>query len=129
MAQDFDIVRRLVSVFAAVVLLACASATIDPDAPISVERLSLAPNEVHEKCLQLVPGDQLEYRFDSAIPLAFNIHYHEGNAVIMPLSRESTKEEIGFYSPRIAQHYCLMWEAGAQATSLSYRVRLKRASR
>ena len=129
MTRDFNAVRMLVSVVVAVVLAACAAARIDPETPKSVQRLGLAPYQVHEECLQLVPGDQLEYRFEAAAPLAFNIHYHEGTAVVMPLSRENTKEEIGLYAPSIAQHYCLMWEAGARATTLDYRVRLKRAPR
>ncbi|MBA3507255.1 MAG: hypothetical protein H0T80_15945 [Betaproteobacteria bacterium] len=129
MTQNFHVMRTLLLVIAAVVLAACAAATINPETPISVQRLGLAPYQAHEECLQLVPGDQLDYRFEAGAQLAFNIHYHEGTTVVMPLSRENTKEEIGLYAPSIAQYYCLMWEAGAQATTLDYRVRLKRALR
>jgi len=129
MTRDICVVRTLASSAAAVVVAACAVTTIDHETPKMVERLAIAPYQTHEECLQLVPGDQLEYRFESIAPLAFNIHYHEGTAVIMPLTRENTKEEIGLYAPSIAQHYCLMWEAGPQATMLDYRVRLKRAPR
>ncbi len=129
MTRDSDALRMLAAVATAVGLAGCATAAIDPEAPKSVQRLAIAPYQAHEECLQLVPGDQLEYRFEAVAPVAFNIHYHEGNAVVMPLSRENTREENGFYAPSIAQHYCLMWEAGAQAAVLDYRVRLKRATR
>jgi len=129
MTRDSDGLRMLAAVVAAVGLAGCATAAIDPEAPKSVQRLAIAPYQAHEECLQLVPGDQLEYRFEAVAPVAFNIHYHEGNAVVMPLSRENTQGEIGLYAPSIAQHYCLMWEAGARATTLDYRVRLKRAPR
>jgi len=117
--------RTIILLAAAVVLGACA-ARIDPGTPKSVQRLAIAPYQAHEECVQLVPGDQLEYRFESVVGLAFNIHYHEGNAVIMPVSRDNTKEESGFYAPSIAQHYCLMWEAGQEATLLDYHVHIKR---
>ena len=129
MAYDFNVARIVVSSVAAFVLAACAAAPVDPETPISVQRLAIAPYQVHEECLQLFPGDRLEYRFEAGAPLAFNIHYHEGKTVVMPFSRENTREENGFYAPSIAQHYCLMWEAGAQAAVLDYRVRLKRATR
>jgi len=121
--------RMLFPFVVAAILGACATATIDPETPKSVQRLGIAPYQAHEECVQLVPGDRLEYRFEAGAPLAFNIHYHEGKTVVMPLSRENTREESGVYAPHLAQHYCLMWEAGRQGTTLDYRVRLKRASR
>ena len=129
MTRDLRVPRMLLWSVAASVLGACATAAIEPDVPKSVERLGIAPYQAHEECVKLVPGDRLEYRFAAGAPLAFNIHYHEGQTVVMPLSRENTKEETGVYTPIVAHHYCLMWEAGPQATTLDYRIRLRRASR
>jgi len=72
----------------------------------------------------MVPGDRLEYRFEARAPVAFNIHYHEGQSVVMPIAREETSAEAGIYAPALAQHYCLMWEAGRAGAVIDYRVRL-----
>jgi hypothetical protein len=55
----------------------------------------------------------------------FNIHYHEGNAVVMPVVREQSLEDAGIYSVRIAQDYCLMWEAGGAGAVIDYRIRVR----
>ena len=63
----------------------------------------------------------------AAAPLAFNVHFHDGNAVIEPISVASTQGESGEFSADRDQTYCLMWEAGAGGSVLEYRVeRLRR---
>ena len=61
--------------------------------------------------------------------MQFNIHYHEGATVVLPLVRENVKSESAVFEARIAQDYCLMWEAGPAGTFLDYRVVLKRAAK
>ena len=55
----------------------------------------------------------------------FNLHYHEGNAVVMPVVREQSREDAGVYAAQIAQDYCLMWEAGPAGATIDYRIRVK----
>jgi hypothetical protein len=76
--------------------------------------------------VSLAPGDRLQYRFGSTAPLAFNIHYHEGRAVVMPVTRERVSADEGTFAPLVAQEYCLMWEAGAEGTTIDYTLRLTR---
>jgi hypothetical protein len=108
---------------AAVLALALAGcATTSPDAPREVHALGLAPYAQHQECRRLVPGDRLDYRFTSTAPLAFNIHYRDGNAVVMPITREAVTADSGIYQPVTPERYCLGWEAGAAAASLDYHV-------
>jgi hypothetical protein len=106
-------------------LLACACAA-DPyrfDAPRTAADVELAPYALHEECVTLDAGQRFDFYFVSATPVAFNVHYHDANAVIMPIVREHATRESGEF---IADHrnvYCLMWEAGAEASVLEYRVR------
>ena len=60
----------------------------------------------------LEPGDRVEYAFESSEPVDFNVHYHEGKTVVMPVVRERTREDAGIYAAQIAHDYCLMWEPG-----------------
>lgn len=109
---------------ATIVLAGCATPNA-ADAPKIVRGYPLPAYQIHEECLALKPGERVEYRFESTEPVDFNLHYHEGNAVVMPLLREKSREDAGVYSVRIAQDYCLMWEAGAAGAVLDYRVRVK----
>lgn len=115
------------TVLGALSLSACATATLTADTPKTVIGHALAPRELHEECLRLAPGDRVDYSFDSSERIAFNIHYHEGNAVVMPVSREATRADAGVFAPSLAQHYCLMWEAGPAGALIDYRIRLRRA--
>ena len=117
----------LVSVVLALPLVACAAQpSIVPGKVHEVKAHPLPAHQVHEECVKLQPGDRLEYRFDARAPLHFNIHYHEGKAVVMPVSHDNLKASVGEFSALIAQEYCLMWETGAVGTALDYRVRLVR---
>jgi hypothetical protein len=77
----------------------------------------------------MVPGDRLDYRFEAQRPVAFNIHYHEGKAVVMPLSIDNATKESGTFRPLVPQDYCMMWEAGREGAILDYWVALVRGSR
>jgi hypothetical protein len=100
----------------------CATTQGASDAPRDGTAFSLAPYASHEECRRLVAGDRLDYRFTSTAPLAFNIHYSDGNAVVMPITRDGVTADSGIYQPVAAQRYCLAWEAGAQGLSLDYHV-------
>jgi hypothetical protein len=103
---------------------ACAVDTITADAPKAVSDLPIAPFEIHEDCVQLVPGDRLDYRFDAQRPVNFQIYYKEGITFVAPVSREDVTEFSGVFNPPYARRYCLQWEAGQQGAIIEYRIRL-----
>jgi hypothetical protein len=110
-------------------LAACAATpAIEPGKPLEVRAHPLPPYQVHEECASLRPGDRLHYRFESTAPLAFNIHYRDGKAVVMPVTRERVTADEGTYVPLAAHDYCLTWEAGAEGTTIDYSVRLTQGS-
>ena len=111
------------------VVSACAERPLVAGEPKFVSKLELAPYAAHEECADLVPGDRLDYRFESTEPLAFNIHYHDANAIVMPITRENVITDAGLFAPKIAHGYCLMWEAGAAGAALDYRVLVRRGVR
>jgi hypothetical protein len=113
------------SAAAALVLCGCA-APMTGDMPKVVRAHPLPSYQIHEECLRLEPGDRVEYRFESTEPVDFNVHYHEGKAVLMPVVRDGSREDAGFYAAQIAQDYCLMWEAGAAGATIDYQIRIRR---
>ena len=100
----------------------CASPPGRLVAPKVVSGFELAPYATLEECVALEPGERVAYRFDAREPLAFNVHFHDGNAVIMPVSRAGTTSESGDFTADRKEVYCLMWEAGADGSILDYRV-------
>jgi hypothetical protein len=113
-------------VAAALVLVGCTSAPAGPDAPRDVSGRNIAPYAALEECVTLAPGDRLDYRFTSTSAVAFNIHYHEGNAVVSPVVREGVTADGGIFQPIARQDFCLTWEAGAVPVLVSYRIAVRR---
>jgi hypothetical protein len=101
---------------------ACATAPDRLEVPKVVVGLDISPYVVYEQCVLLQAGDRIGYLFRATVPLAFNIHFHDANAVIEPISAASTQGESGEFSADRDQTYCLMWEAGADGSVLEYRV-------
>ena len=93
--------------------------------PKVVRAFPLPSYQIHEECLALKPGDRVEFTFESTEPVDFNLHYNEGEAVVLPLSREKAREYAGVYAAALAHDYCLTWEAGAAGAMLDYRILYK----
>ena len=105
---------------------ACAADTIVPGAPRAVTGFPIAPFEIHEECVQLVPGDRLDYHFEATKPVTFQIYYKDGITFIAPVSREAVTEFGGVFNPTYERRYCLQWEAGQEGAIVDYRIRLLR---
>jgi hypothetical protein len=120
---------KTVAVALAAVLesVACATAPDRLEVPKVVTGVDIPAYGVYEECVLLEAGQRIGYLFRAAAPVAFNIHFHDGKAVIEPVSAAGTQGESGEFSADRDQTYCLMWEAGAAGSLLEYRVeRLRR---
>ncbi|HTS20746.1 MAG TPA: hypothetical protein VMN79_02950 [Casimicrobiaceae bacterium] len=111
----------------AAALLVCACATSEDryrlDQPRSGAGVELPPYGMREECFTLEADDRIDFYFASTAAVAFNIHYHDANAVIMPIERQRTKAESGDFVADRRQVYCMMWEAGAEPAMIDYRIR------
>jgi len=122
--------RALCALAAGVLALwGCTAPLVTAEAPKVVSGYEIRSNEFHEECLRLKPGDRVEYTFESTEPVEFNIHFHDGAAVVMPVVRENSRGDGGVFAPPLAHDYCLMWQAGAAGALIDYRVRLRPAAR
>lgn len=107
-------------------LFASACATTDPyrlDGPRSGAGIGLAPYAIREECFRLDRGERIDFYFSSTADVAFNIHYHDANAVVMPIERAPTREVSGDFESDRREIYCLMWEAGAEPALIDFRLR------
>jgi hypothetical protein len=107
---------------AALCLGGCAAAPYRLDGPRSAAGVELSPYSLHEECFTLDPGERVGFYFVSVAPVAFNLHYRDANAVIIPIAREHALQDSGEFTAERREVYCLTWEAGAEPTLLEYRV-------
>jgi hypothetical protein len=106
-------------------LAGCAQKPLAIGEAKTVAKQDIAPYGIHEDCADLAAGDRLDYRFESTTPVKFNIHYHEGGMVLMPITRDDVTSDSGVFAPRNQQSYCLMWEAGAAGAIIAYRMQVR----
>ena len=85
--------------------------------------MSLAPYEFQELCLELAADEEVRFEFQADRPIKFNIHYHEGFAIRIPVQLGVTTRHADKFVADIAQTYCLMWRNhGVDRATLRYRV-------
>ena len=70
---------------------------------------AVLPGKTVEVCGRLPRGALVRWSFESAAPLDFNIHYHEGRKVVVPDQRAGVSATRGTLLARVAQDYCWMW--------------------
>ena len=114
---------RRIAPWVALALGSCAVADYRLDAPRSAAGVEIAPYAMHEECVALDRGERIAYYFASVAPINFNLHFHDVNAVIMPIVRENVSEDSGDFTADRNEIYCLTWEAGAAPSVLEYRIR------
>jgi len=74
-----------------------------------VHKTSVAPGKFIEVCEKLPHSSKVTWSFRSAVPLNFNIHYHEGKEVKFPAKRDSSSSAEGVLDVPVEQDYCWMW--------------------
>ena len=103
----------------------CASPPLARNVPHAVSRLAIAPYASTETCVDLAPGDRLDYRFDATEPVHFDIRYRAGHAVVSPIVREGSRGDSGIFEAGLGERYCLAWEAGAAGALVDYVVEIR----
>ena len=99
---------------------AAAPAPAAPTKPVV-----LKPGKPHEKCMVLDAGQKLEYRFESAAKVNFNLHYDKGDSMYYPVKLDRTASESGLFEAKSREKYCLVWENRTDKdVELSYSYRI-----
>ena len=100
----------------------CASEPGPLNAPKVGTGIEIAPFAILEQCFALGAGDRFTYHFTARQPVAFNVHFRDGGATILPVDVPRTLEESGDVAADRPHNYCLAWEAGPQGSVIDYRV-------
>lgn len=62
-----------------------------------------------ELCGQLDAGLKIDWRYQSTQALDFNIHFHEGKEVVVPVKHKAKAELQEQFEVKQTQGYCWMW--------------------
>lgn len=62
-----------------------------------------------ELCGQLDAGLKIDWRYQSTQALDFNIHFHEGKDVVVPVKHKAKAELQEQFEVKQTQGYCWMW--------------------
>jgi len=82
---------------------------------------TIKPSGIHEDCMEMVPGQTLDYFFEASGPTNFNLHFHEDSGVSYEISKDGVSSDKGTYVCKKKQYYCLMWtNPGLEQVSLTY---------
>ncbi len=90
--------------------------------------VALKPSKPFEKCFQMEAGQKLEYRFEAAKKINFELNYRlSADQVYHPVKLDRTLGESGLFEARSRNKYCLQWENRTDAdVELNYVVRFSR---
>lgn len=88
---------------------------------------TVKPSGIHEDCMELLPGQILEYSFEASKPLNFNIHCHEDHGVVYGSTKDGVSGDKGTFRCEKKQYYCLMWtNPGSEPVDLVYSYSIKK---
>lgn len=62
-----------------------------------------------ELCGKLDAGLKIDWRYQSTQALDFNIHFHEGKEVVVPVKHKAMMELQEQFEVKQTQGYCWMW--------------------
>jgi hypothetical protein len=74
-----------------------------------VEELEVPDQGVVEACEKLTAGAKVHWLYEADAPLDFNVHYHQGKKVRMPVRKDRTAKAEALFKAPTAQEYCWMW--------------------
>jgi hypothetical protein len=80
---------------------------------------TLAPREVLEVCGKLLRDSRIQWAFEAAEPLSFNIHFHQGKEVVYAARLERAAQGQGLQTFDAEPAHCWMWtNKAAQAVKV-----------
>jgi hypothetical protein len=104
------------SLLSAAVLLTLAQAAAAELVPVQWDaagqfskELPIQPGKFVEVCEKLAEGAKVDWSFEAAGPLDFNVHYHEGKEVRFPAKKTQVAQDQGTLEATLKRTYCWMW--------------------
>ena len=96
----------------------CATTDVQGKAGSTVyQTVKIKSSGSYEECMEVYPGQVMDYSFDASDFVNFNIHYHTEEEVKYPVNRNGIMfgkgsinvDELEYYTKE-QEFFCLMWD-------------------
>jgi hypothetical protein len=67
-------------------------------------------NYMREACIKFTAGDTVQYRFESAHEVNFDIHYHPDSGTQFKERKDAVMQVAGEFNSEKTQPYCFTWK-------------------
>ncbi|MED5622388.1 hypothetical protein [Ideonella sp. BN130291] len=92
---------------------------------VAAREFQVAPGKFAEWCGRLARGEKVQWKFEAAAPLNFNVHYHEGKEVRFPAKQDGVTQADGTLDVALDQDYCWMW-TNKSSSAVALKARLQK---
>ena len=99
-------------------LSGCATSGTNDDGSMSMsDTVKIKPSRSYEDCVELLPGQIMNYSFNASNFVNFNIHYHTEKELYYPVKKKGVMmgkgsldiQELDYYSTE-QEFFCVMWD-------------------
>ena len=99
-------------------LSGCATSGSNEDDGTSINgTVIIKPSRSFEDCIEVLPGQIMNYSFDASNFVNFNVHYHTENGLYYPVDKKGVMtwkgsldlQELDYYTPE-QEFFCVMWD-------------------
>ena len=96
----------------------CATSGTNDDSGMSIyNTVKIKPSGSYEDCLELLPGQIMNYSFNSSNFVNFNIHYHTEKGLHYPVKKKGVMmgkgsidlKKLDYYTTD-QEYFCVMWD-------------------
>ena len=99
-------------------LSGCATSGSNEDDGTSINgTVIIKPSRSFEDCIEVLPGQIMNYSFDASNFVNFNVHYHTENGLYYPVDKKGVMtwkgsldlQELDYYTDD-QEFFCVMWD-------------------
>ena len=99
-------------------IVGCATSGTNDDGGMSVSNtVKINSSGSYEDCLELLPGQIMNYSFNASNFVNFNIHYHTAKELHYPIKKKGVMmgkgsldiQELDYYTTE-QEFFCVMWD-------------------
>ena len=96
----------------------CATSGTNDDSGMSIyNTVKIKPSGSYEDCLELLPGQIMNYSFNASNFVNFNIHYHSEEGLHYPVKKKGVMmgkgsidlKKLDYYTTD-QEYFCIMWD-------------------
>lgn len=112
----------------------CATSGNIEDSGMSINKtVTIKPSGSYEDCMSVLPGQIIDYSFNSSNFVNFNLHYHAKKELHFPVNKKGVMMGKGSLDPQKLDYYtedqeffCVMWNnLNSEPVQLSFSCEVK----